>query len=71
MRKYLIVFEKTGTGYSVYVPDLPGCIATADSKERAEQNIYEAIKFHLEALQDENLLIPESRTEAGMLYFKA
>ncbi len=71
MRKYLIVFEKTKTGYSVYVPDLPGCIATGDTKEKAEQNIYQAIKFHLEGLKEENLYIPESRTEAGMLYFEA
>ncbi len=71
MRKYLIVFEKTKTGYSVYVPDLPGCIATGDTKEIAEQNIYQAIKFHLEGLKEHNLYIPESLTEAGMLYFEA
>ncbi len=50
MKKYLIILEKTGTGYSVYVPDLPGCIATGKTRDIAEENIYEAIKFHLEGL---------------------
>lgn len=26
--RYAIVIENAGTNYSVYVPDLPGCIAT-------------------------------------------
>jgi len=51
-----IILEKTGTGYSVYVPDLPGCIATGITKEIAEENIYEAIKFHLEGLKEENII---------------
>ena len=25
---YLVIYEKTATGYSAYVPDLPGCIST-------------------------------------------
>ncbi|MCK4662150.1 MAG: type II toxin-antitoxin system HicB family antitoxin [Bacteroidales bacterium] len=56
MKKYLIILEKTKTGYSVYVPDLHGCIATGETREIAQDNIYEAIKFHLEGLQEENLL---------------
>ena len=69
MKKYLIISERTETGYSVYVPDLPGCIATGETKEIAEKNIYEAIKFHLEGLQEENMLIPESKSEAITLFF--
>ena len=62
--------EKTKTGYSVYVPDLPGCIATGETREIAQENIYEAIKFHLESLQEENLLIPENKSEAGTLFVR-
>ena len=25
--KYAVLFEKTNTGYSAHVPDLPGCVA--------------------------------------------
>jgi len=62
--------EKTVSGYSVYVPDLPGCIATGNTKEIAEENIYEAIKFHLEGLQEENMSIPENKSEAGTLFVR-
>jgi len=31
MHKYLVIIEKTETGFSAYVPDLPGCIATGNS----------------------------------------
>lgn len=70
MKKYLIIFEKTETGYSVYVPDLPGCIATGETKQIAEDNIYEAIEFHLEGLQEDNLFIPENKSEAGTMFVK-
>lgn len=30
---YLVVIEKTSTGYSAYVPDLPGCTTVGDTKE--------------------------------------
>lgn len=70
MKKYLVIFEKTNTGYSAYLPDLPGCIATGRTKDETEKNIYEAIEFHLEGLQKEKLIIPESKTEAGTFFIK-
>ncbi|OFY94606.1 MAG: hypothetical protein A3K10_03145 [Bacteroidetes bacterium RIFCSPLOWO2_12_FULL_31_6] len=70
MRKYVIVIEKTKSGYSVYVPDLPGCIATGKTKELAEKNIYEAIQFHLEGLKEAHISIPKSYTEVGTLYLQ-
>jgi predicted RNase H-like HicB family nuclease len=51
--QYLIVIEKTETGYSAYSPDLDGCIATGSSKHEVEQNMREAIEFHLESLRHE------------------
>jgi predicted RNase H-like HicB family nuclease len=32
MSRYLIIIEKTGTSYSAYSPDLPGCVATGGSR---------------------------------------
>jgi predicted RNase H-like HicB family nuclease len=43
MRRYLVIFEKTSTGYSAYVPDLPEVIATGKTKIKVEKLIYEAI----------------------------
>ncbi len=67
MKKFLIIIEQTDTGYSAYVPDLPGCIATGETKSDVEANIYEAITFHLEGLKEEGLTIPESKSEAEIL----
>ena len=69
MVKYLVVFEKTNTGYSAYVPDLPGCIATGRNKSIVEKNIIEAIQFHLEGMKEEKIKIPLSKTEADTFVF--
>jgi predicted RNase H-like HicB family nuclease len=69
MKRFLVVYEKTSTGYSVYVPDLPGVIATGKTKNTAEKNIYEAIQFHLEGLKEEGLPIPQSAAESEVLVF--
>jgi predicted RNase H-like HicB family nuclease len=50
MSKYVALIEKTGTGYSAHVPDLPGCIAAAESYEETVQLIHEAIEFHIEGM---------------------
>lgn len=50
MKKYLIIIEKTETGYSAYSPDVPGCGSTGQTKEEVERNIQEAIQFHIEGL---------------------
>lgn len=64
MIKYLVLFEKTKTGYSAYAPDLPGCIATGKTKNDAEKNMFEAIKFHLEGLRENGDEIPNPNTES-------
>jgi predicted RNase H-like HicB family nuclease len=55
--KFLIVFEKTDTGYSAYLPDLPGCIATGKDKAAVENNIREAIEFHLKGIKEDGIPI--------------
>jgi predicted RNase H-like HicB family nuclease len=56
--RYAIVIEKTATGFSAYVPDLPGCIATAPSKDQIEKDISEAIRFHIDGLVEDGLPVP-------------
>ncbi|HEX2094500.1 MAG TPA: type II toxin-antitoxin system HicB family antitoxin [Longimicrobiaceae bacterium] len=60
--KYLVVMERTRTGYSAYSPDLPGCVATGETRDEVEQNMREAIEFHLDGLREEGLPIPEPVT---------
>ncbi|HEY6802869.1 MAG TPA: type II toxin-antitoxin system HicB family antitoxin [Pyrinomonadaceae bacterium] len=62
MKKYLIVVEKTETGYSAYSPDVPGCGSTGKTKTEVERNIREALQFHLEGLREEGFPLPEPLT---------
>ncbi|MDG6225785.1 MAG: type II toxin-antitoxin system HicB family antitoxin [Candidatus Thermoplasmatota archaeon] len=64
MYKFMIVIERTDTGYSAYSPDLPGCVATGETKEETEQNMYNAIEMHIEGLKEDGLPIPEPSTFA-------
>ncbi|MBL1264700.1 type II toxin-antitoxin system HicB family antitoxin [Methylomicrobium sp. RS1] len=60
--RYAVIIEQAEGNYSAYVPDLPGCITTGDSIAEIEQNIREAIEFHLEGLREEGLPIPVPST---------
>ena len=57
--KFVVVYEQSTTGYSAYVPDLPGCVAAGEAREETERLIREAIAFHIEGMRLEHLPIPE------------
>lgn len=63
--KYLIVIEPTGTGFSAYVPDLPGCIATGKTQQEVERNMHEAIEFHLDGMREDGETIPLPKSRAA------
>jgi predicted RNase H-like HicB family nuclease len=56
--RYAIVIEKAAANYSAYVPDLPGCVATGLTVSATEKNIREAIRFHIEGLEQDGLPVP-------------
>ena len=56
--KYLVVVEQTESGFSAYSPDVPGCVATGESRADVEREIADAISFHLEGMQIEGLELP-------------
>ena len=56
--RFLVMIRRTSTGYSVDVPDLPGCVATAGTVEHARQAISEAVEMHLELMQQSGEAIP-------------
>ena len=62
--RYAIVIEKATGNYSCYVPDLPGRIATGPTVEAVEQEIREAIRFHIERLIEDGEPVPEPTTVA-------
>ena len=62
--KYLIVVEKTETGFSAYSPDLLGCVTTGATEEETEANMKEAIAFHVKGLKEEGLPVPQPSTKS-------
>ena len=62
MKKYLVIVESTGTGYSAYSPDLPGCVATGRTRTEVEKEMQGAIEFRLEGLREEGCEVPEPRS---------
>jgi predicted RNase H-like HicB family nuclease len=65
--KYLIVIEPTSTGFSAYSPDLPGCVSTGATRQECENNMREAIEFHLDGLREEGETIPPPATSAAFV----
>jgi predicted RNase H-like HicB family nuclease len=57
--RYAVVIEKADGNYSAYVPDLPGCVATGDTVASVEREIRDAIRFHIEGLNEDGLPVPE------------
>ncbi len=61
--KYAIVVEKGDTSYGAYVPDLPGCVAAAETRAEVMKLIKEAIELHLEGMRADGEPIPQPHSE--------
>lgn len=46
--------EETG-GFSVSVPDLPGCVSQGETEDEALANIHEAIEGYVDGLKADGL----------------
>jgi predicted RNase H-like HicB family nuclease len=56
--RYAVVIERANGNYSAYVPDMPGCVATGSTVEAVENEIRDAIRFHIEGLKADGLNVP-------------
>ena len=65
--KYTVVIERTPNNYSAYVPDLPGCVATAFTRDEVLAEIREAIAFHIEGMREDGESIPIPQTTAAVV----
>ncbi len=63
--KYLIIIEKSETGYSAYSPDLAGCVSTGITAEETEMNMREAIEFHIDGLKEDGYDIPKPSSRSS------
>ena len=64
---YVVVYEKSETGWAAYVPDLPGVVTTGRTKAEVRSMIREAIEFHLDGLKEDRLPIPKPSAEAEVV----
>jgi len=65
--KWFVVFEKAPRNWSAYVPDLPGCVAAAKTRDETRKLIREAIEFHLEGMRESGERIPEPGTSVELV----
>ena len=57
--KYVAIIEQGPTSFGAYLPDLPGCIAAADTFEETRDLIEEAANYHVEIMAEHGATIPE------------
>jgi predicted RNase H-like HicB family nuclease len=69
--QYMVVVEKGKNSFGAYVPDLPGCIASAESREEVLQLIREAIEFHIEGLREDGHPVPEPSSFSAIVDVRA
>lgn len=63
--EYVVILEQGETSVGAYVPDLPGCVAVADTKDEAMQLIREAIEMHIESLRENGESVPAPHSFVG------
>jgi predicted RNase H-like HicB family nuclease len=62
VKRYALVIEATGTGFSAFSPDVPGCAAVGDTEDETRRNFQEALAAHFEAMREVGEPIPEPHT---------
>jgi predicted RNase H-like HicB family nuclease len=67
MTSYTIVIERAGANFSAYAPDLPGCIAAADTVEEVTTLMQEAIALHIELMRESGEGVPGPSTRAAIV----
>lgn len=59
------MFEPCSTGFGVYFPDLPGCVASGSTIEVAVQLATEALTVHYCSMEKDGDIIPNPSGEVS------
>lgn len=62
--KYVVIIEEGPTSVGAYVPDLPGCVAVAETRPEVERMIGATIAFHIEGLREAGEAVPAPASSA-------
>lgn len=60
MREYLVVYEKGGTNWSAFSPDIPGCGSLGDTVDETRANMREAMELYLSETAKAGEAVPEA-----------
>ena len=69
--RYMVVLEQGPNSFGAHVPDLPGCVAVAETRDEVLELIQEAIVFHIEGLKEEGLPVPSPSSNAEFVEVNA
>ena len=70
-KSYAIVIEHGTGGCSAWSPDLPGCVAAAESEDELRRLMAEAIEFHIKGLRIDGLPVPEPTSTVDYVHVAA
>lgn len=63
--QYTVIIEKEATtDWGAYVPDLPGCVAVAETRDEVEHFIRKAIELHVRAIKQDGEAVPAPSSKA-------
>ena len=69
--EYLVGVEKGESSYGAHVPDLPGCVAVAETRREVLKLIREAIELHIEALREAGDAVPAPVSKSEVVRVRA
>lgn len=69
--KYVVIVEQGANSFGAYVPDLPGCVAAAETRKEVLELINEAIEFHIEGLSESGQPIPQPASSSEYVEVRA
>ena len=69
--EYLVIIEEGPTSFSAYVPDLPGCVAAAETREEMLALMQEALEFHIEEIKASGEDVPPPTSHSELVKVRA
>jgi predicted RNase H-like HicB family nuclease len=67
MTQYTIIIEKAGNNFAAYAPDVPGCVAAADTVDETRELMQEALILHIEMLREMGEVVPIPHVQAAVV----
>jgi len=71
LKRYSVIIERTGTGYSAWSPDVPGCAAVGDTEDETRRSFKDALAAHFDAMREVGEPIPEPNSSVDYVEIAA